>query len=68
MFSEYFVFLYQLRFPFCIESYLYLVVRFSFSNGVFLPCDHGLDFDISLLGGNSFNQCINQPAIFFCIK
>ena len=25
-------------------------------DGVFQPCDHGLHFDISLLGENSINQ------------
>ena len=28
--------------------------------GVFLPCDHGLNFDISLLFENPITQSINQ--------
>ena len=35
------------------------VVRSFLPNGVFLPCDHGLDFYISLLRGNSIRS-INQ--------
>ena len=31
-------------FPFCMES----TIRFSLPDGGFLPCDHGLDLDISL--------------------
>ena len=34
------------------------VVRSFLPSGVFLPCDHGLDFDISLLCENPFNQAI----------
>ena len=33
-------------------------------NGVLLPCDHGLDFDISLLRKNSINQSIVQQQQF----
>ena len=36
LFSEYFV---PLSFPFCMESTLYVFLP----DGVFLPCDHGLD-------------------------
>ena len=40
-FSEYRYFLYHCRFLFVYGEY---VVRSFLSNGVFLPCDHGLDF------------------------
>ena len=40
-FSKYFV---PLPFPPCMESTLYIFLP----DGVFLPCDHGLDSDISL--------------------
>ena len=39
-FSEYF--LYHFRFLFCMEREY--VVRSFLPDGVFLPCDHGLDF------------------------
>ena len=38
-------------------------VRFSFPDGAFLPCDHGLDFDISLLRENSISTTV---SIYIC--
>ena len=38
------------------SSYAEYVVRFPLPDGVFLPCDHGLDFDMSLLCESSINQ------------
>ena len=54
-FSEYFF----VPFPLSLymESTLYVL---SFRMVFFLPCDHGLDFSISLLCENSINQSINR--------
>ena len=52
VFPDYFISL--LPFPFCMESTLYDFLL----NVVFLPCEHGLDFDNSSCD-NSFNQSIN---------
>ena len=54
-FSEYFC-------TIILVSSLYgeYVVRFFLPDGVFLPCDHGLDFLYQLMRG--FNQSINQPT------
>ena len=41
-----------------MESTLYVLVPAT----VYLPCDHGLDFDISLCD-NSINQSINQSRV-----
>ena len=38
------------------------VVRSFLLSGAFLPCDHGLDVDISLLCENSTNQPIMRTA------
>ena len=45
------VFLYRCRFL-CMESTLYVLLP----NGVFLSCDHGMDFGISLLCDKSTNE------------
>ena len=50
--AEYFV---TLPFPLCMESTLYVFLP----DGVFLPCDHGLNLDISSCE-NSINQSVNQ--------
>ena len=47
--------------PFCMGR-MFCVV--SLPGGVFLPCDHGLDFCISLLCGE-FNQSIK--LVIFCV-
>ena len=39
-FSEYFLYCFRFLFVWTIEY----TVRFFLPNGVFLPCDHGLDF------------------------
>ena len=39
-FSEYFLYHFRFLFVWTIEY----IVRFFLPNGVFLPCDHGLDF------------------------
>ena len=38
-------------------------VRFSLPDGAFLPCDHGLDFDISLLRENSISSTV---SVYIC--
>ena len=40
------------------------VVRFSLPNGVFLPCDHGLDFLHQLMW--EFNQSNNVTVLSTC--
>ena len=55
-FSEYVSYHFRFRFVWTIEH----VVRYFLPNGVFFPpCNHGLDFLISLLYENSINQIIN---------
>ena len=49
---------YSLQLPFAILYGEYFV-RFP-CRWCFLPCDHGLDFDISLLCENSTNQSMKQ--------
>ena len=51
----YFCFYGDVCFFFFMESTLYVLVPAT----VYLPCDHGLDFDISLCD-SSINQSINQ--------
>ena len=46
-FADYFV---SLPFPLCMGGTMYIL-----PDGVFLPCDHGLNFDISLCE-NSINE------------
>ena len=48
--------------PFCMESTLYVFLP----DGVFLPCDHGLDFDVSL-PENSINRFITAPRVRACV-
>ena len=63
-----FLFLEVSLFPciFCIISAFFLygeyVVRFLLPNGVFLPCDHGLDFLHQLIW--EFNQSINNSVVW----
>ena len=56
-FSEYFYTITVLSF------YGEYVVRFSLPGGVFLPCDHGLDFDISLC-----ETSISQSIVYCFIQ
>ena len=47
-------------FPLCMESTLYVFLP----DGAFLPCNHGLDFDISLCENSEKNHEVADPISF----
>ena len=59
------VFLYHYRFPFLYGEY---VVRFSLPDGVFPPCDHGLNFWHQLICENSINQSNQSQRVSNTLK
>ena len=60
-FSEYYV---SLPFLFCMESTLCVFLP----DGIFLPCHHGLDFDISFCEDSVKKLCERKEKIYSTAK